>query len=83
MCPEAKREGRISGQVGLEDMNQKCHTGGRTQVLPETPGHSALSVLMTASPIAITVIPVFQLWSCTSLKAWVTGKSLLGLRKTA
>lgn len=79
MCPEAKREGRISGQVGLEDMNQKCHTGGRTQVLPETPGHSALSVLM----IAITVIPVFQLWSCTGLKAWVTGKSLLGLRKTA
>lgn len=71
MCPEAKREGWISGQVGLEDMNQECCTGGRTLVLPETPGHNALSVLMTAAPIAVTVIPVIQLQPCTGLKSLV------------
>lgn len=82
MFPEAKKEGWVSGQVGLEDMHQGCHTEGRTQALPETPGHNAFSVLMAIAHIAVTVIPMILLQPCTGLKAWVIGKSLLELGET-
>lgn len=66
----------------LEEMSQGCHTGGRTQALPETPGHNAFSVLMAAAHIAVPVITVIQFQPCIGLKPWVICKSLLRLRKT-